>query len=204
MVVEVIPRQVGKHRPGHQQTICPALIERMGRNFHGRRATALGLDLGQHPINLHHIRSGVGGRLQTARHAVANSANDAAGRSGFLQQLGNILGNRRFAVGPGDTNQPQALRRVLEKARSNAAEPTTQVRHRHDKGAMSLTALSHLRCLQEDYGCAAPDRLIHIVVGRCRRAGHCHEGVPGTDFTAVRSQSVDGHIEDGRHRHNAL
>ena len=105
VIIQMIPGQIREYSAGHREVIHAALIKGMGGHLHHGCPTFLFHDPGQHPVNLNRIRCRMRRRLQGAGHAIAQGAEDAAGRSRFLEQLCDILADRRLAIGSGHREQ---------------------------------------------------------------------------------------------------
>ena len=204
VVIQVVPGQVGKHGSGHGQLVDPALIQGVGRHFHHRSPATIGPNAMQHTIHLHHVRCGVGGRHQVARHAITQGAQHAARGAGVFQQLGDVLGNGSLAVGTSDPNQPQMPGRMLEESGGDAPQLGPQTDNRNNQGARAFMAFPVFTGFQQHCGSTGSDGIIHIVFRWRGRTRQGNKGVARSYRPAVRLKAVDGHVKDRWHVHNAL
>src|SRR5690606_17318627 len=169
---------------------------RLRHSLPTRRSSDLMMNATEHPVDLNHIRRGMGCRLQVSGHAISQGAENATGRAGFLEHLRNVLGYRGLTVGSGDPDYLQMTGRDFKEPGGNSTQLSTQPHHGHDQCAMPLMALPDLNGLEQYCCCSGGNGLVHIMLRWRLGAGKSNKRITRSHRSAVRLQPVNGDIEN--------
>ena len=113
VVVEMVARQIGEQRHREIDAVDAALIDAVRRDFHHDRIGARALVQREHLVQRRGVGRGIRRRPdRRTEQAVAERAQHRGAASGRMQSGGDPVRGRRLAVGAGDADHPQILRRM--------------------------------------------------------------------------------------------
>ncbi|MNE15917.1 hypothetical protein D3C80_1088420 [compost metagenome] len=116
VIVEVVAGQVGHHRDVEFQCGNPALLQGMGRHFHGHGLGAAFLEVVEGRLHGNRVGRGQAAALQLAVETGPQGANQTAALAKQVERLGYQLGNTCLAVGAGHADQIQLAARFTVEA----------------------------------------------------------------------------------------
>ncbi len=196
VIIQMIAGQVGHHRDVERQRRDAALIQAVGRDFHGHGFGAGLFQVAQGRLHGDRIRRGVQAAFQCAIEAGTQGADDAAMLAEQIQRLRDQLGHAGLAVGAGHANQVQVMARLTVKTPGDVRQLRRQAFDRN----------------QRHVGDRQHGGAFHFIGHRCRAAlqgigdvrtaiefaaRHGEEQIAGAHVAAVQRQFTDQQIVAG-------
>ena len=196
VVIQMITGQVGHHRHIERQRGDPALIQTVGRHFHGHGFRAGLFQITQGRLHRNRIRRGVQAAFQRAVETGTQRTDDAAMLAEQIQRLRDQLGHAGLAIGASDADQVQVVTRLTVKTPGNVRQLRRQTldrnqRHVSDRqhgGAFDFISHGSRAALQ-----GIGDMRTAIETA----AGHGEKQVAGAHVAAVQRQFTDQQIVAG-------
>ncbi|MCY1413273.1 hypothetical protein D9M71_287010 [compost metagenome] len=196
VVIEVITGQVGHHRDVECQGGDPALVQGMGRHFHGHGLGPGLLQVVEGGLHGDRVRRGQATALQGAIEAGTEGADQTAVLTEQVQRLGHQLGDAGLAVGTGDTHQVEQTAWLTIETPGDVRELRRQAldrnqRHFGDRqhgGAFGFVGNRRRTALE---------RVGNVFTAIHARTRHRQEQVARAYVTAVQGQFADRRIAAG-------
>jgi hypothetical protein len=201
VIIEMVAREVREQRNVERNGIDPALIETMRRNFHRHHLCAGRLEAREQLVHTGRVGGRVLRRLQCIDETVAQRAEHRGAASGHLETVRDPVRTRCLAVGAGDADHPQRLRRVSEDGVGDRAQFRLQVIDRLMRGA-PLIAPVESRWLEQHRCSTARDRVGDECAAIERFTRKCGEGVALRNAATVGDDAFGCGTERCQQRRN--